>query len=74
MVSLKDFTYRVKNRTTLYNIRNSTPRKYYLVKKNALYVSVNVFSTKVLIGDTIFTPPNGDGTAILRGNLIHAKV
>ena len=23
-------------------------------KKNALYLSVNVFSTKVLIGDTIF--------------------
>ena len=31
-------------------------------------MSVNVFSTKVLIGDTIFTSPNGDGTAILLGH------
>ena len=33
-------------------------------KKNALFLSVNVFSTKVRIGDTIFTSPTGDGTAI----------
>ena len=38
------------------------------------YLSVNVFSTKVLIGDTIFTSPTGDGTAILRGHPNHAKV
>ena len=38
------------------------------------YLSVNVFSTKVLIGDTFFTSPNGDGTAILRGHPSHAKV
>ena len=38
------------------------------------YLNVNVFSTKVLIGDTIFTSPNGDGTAILRGHPSHAKV
>ena len=37
-------------------------------------MSVNVFSTKVLIGDTIFTSPTGDGTAILRGHPSHAKV
>ena len=37
------------------------------------YSSVNVFSTKVLIGDTIFTSFNGDGTAILRGHPSHAK-
>ena len=43
-------------------------------KKNALYLSVNVFSTKVLIGDTIITSPNGDGIAILRGHPSHAKV
>ena len=30
------------------------------------YLSVNVFSTKVLIGDTIFTSPNGDETAIFK--------
>ena len=32
---------------------------------NALYLSVNVFSTKVLIENTIFTSPTGDETAIL---------
>ena len=42
--------------------------------KNAPYLSVKVFSTKVLIGDTIFTSPTGDGTAILRGHPRHAKV
>ena len=40
------------------------------LKKTALYLSVNVFSTKVLTGDTIFT----SGTAILRGHPSHAKV
>ena len=43
-------------------------------QKKSLYLSVNVFSTKVLIGDTIFTSPTGDETAILRGHLSHAKV
>ena len=43
-------------------------------EKKALYSSVNVFSTKVLIGDTILTSPTGDGTAILHGHLSHAKV
>ena len=33
-------------------------------KKTPFFLSVNVFSTKVLIGDTIFTSPTGDGTAI----------
>ena len=36
--------------------------------KNAFYLSVNAFSTKVLIEDTIFTSLTGDGTAILRGH------
>ena len=35
---------------------------------NALYLSVNVFSTKVPIENTIFTSPTGDETAILRGH------
>ena len=43
-------------------------------KKIALYLSVNVFSTKVQIGDTIFTCPTGNGTAILRGRPRHAKI
>ena len=38
-------------------------------KKNALSLSVNVFSRKVLIGDTIFT-----SSAILRVHPSHAKV
>ena len=29
---------------------------------------------KLLIGDTIFTSPTGDGAAILRGHQSHAKV
>ena len=33
-------------------------------EKHPFVLSVNVFSTKVLIGDTIFTSPAGDGTAI----------
>ena len=45
-----------------------------LEKKNALYLSVNVFSTKVLVGDTIFTSLTGYGTAILRGHQSHARV
>ena len=43
-------------------------------KKKALYLSVNVFSTKELIGDTIFMSPTGDRTAILLGRPSHAKV
>ena len=37
-------------------------------------MSVNVFSRKVLIEDTIFTSPTGDATAIIRGHPSHAKV
>ena len=37
-------------------------------------MSVNVFSTKVLIEDTIFMSPSGKGTAILRGHPSHVKV
>ena len=39
-----------------------------------LHLSVNVFITKLLIVDTIFSSPTGDGTAILRGHPSHAKV
>ena len=37
-------------------------------------MSANVFTTKVLIVDTMFTSSTGDGTAILRGHPSHAKV
>ena len=39
----------------------------FKLRKKALYLSVNVFSTKLLIGDTIIfnvSCPTGDGTAI----------
>lgn len=39
-----------------------------------LLLSVNVFSTKVLIKDTILTSPTGVGATILCGHPIHAKV
>ena len=42
--------------------------------KKASCLSVNVFSTKALICDTILTSPTGDGTTILRGHQSHAKV
>ena len=42
-------------------------------KKKRSYLSVNVFSKKVLIGDTIFTSPTEDGTAILRGHLSYGR-
>ena len=40
----------------------------------ALYLSVNEFSTKVPIEDTIFTSLSRDETAILRDEMSHAKV
>ena len=43
-------------------------------KTKALYLSVKVFSKEVLIGDTIFTSPTGDGTAISRCRPRYAKV
>ena len=43
-------------------------------KKKAFHLNGLVFSTKVTIEDTIFTSPTGDGTAILRHPLCHAKV
>ena len=40
-------------------------RKIKVHKINALYLSVKVFSTEVLIGDIIFSSPPGDRTTIL---------
>ena len=45
-----------------------------LCSQPLLYLSVKVFSTNELIGDTIFTSPTRDGTTILRGHPSHAKV
>ena len=45
-----------------------------LLVKNAPYFSANAFSSKVVIGDTIFAFPIGDGTTISRGHPSHTKV
>ena len=45
-----------------------------ILKNNALSLSVIVFSTEVITGDTILTSPTGDGTAILLGHPSHAKI
>ena len=41
---------------------------------NELYLSVKVFSAKVLIGDVIFSSPPGDRTTILFGHPSQMKV
>ena len=45
-------------------MQNFGLENHRMMLKKALHLSVNVLSTKVLIGDAIFTPPNGDGTDI----------
>ena len=45
-----------------------------ICEKSALYLIVNVFSTKILIGDTILTAPTGQGIAILRGQPSRANL
>ena len=47
---------------------------YEKQKKHFIYSSVNVFSAKVLIWDTIFMSRTGDRTAILRGHPRYSKV
>ena len=43
--------------------------------KKELYLSVNAFSTKVLIGDTLFmSPATADAITILHDHLSHTKV
>ena len=49
-------------------------KKNKQTKKNNTYLSVNVFSTKVLIGDTICTSPTEDRTTILRDHPSQARV
>ena len=69
-----------KKKGDLYKYMYTTPieSNNYIKKKKerkALYLNVNLVSTKVLIGDTIFfTSPTGDRTAILRGHPSHVKV
>ena len=67
----------VMQATLLKEVKHSPGRKKKEKKKRkALYLCVNVFrcSTKVLTGKTICASPTGNGTAISRGHLSHAKV
>ena len=47
-----------------FRFRSSRAKVFLLSKRKkiVLYLSVRVFSTNVLTGDTIFTSPTGDGT------------
>ena len=76
-ITRKKGVQKERNAFVLYN-KNGRPdvtRKPAVTSaKNALCLRVSVFSTKVLIGDTIFTSPTGDGTAILPVHPSHAKV
>ena len=54
-------------------ISNWLEERYKRKKKNTLLQRQCIF-TKVLIRDTIFTSPTWEGTAILLGDLSHAKV
>ena len=92
MIALQESSYRKENRIWLLLARKKIIKKaannvsvrgsfspflfLFVSKKGTFYLSVNVFSTKVLNawGHYIFTPPNGDGTAILRGHPSHGKV
>ena len=62
------------SRTHIYTYKALYQQHRLKRKKTALSSSVNVFSTKVLIGDIIFTSPTGDGAAFLRGRSSHAKI
>ena len=65
MHATKPFTDRVRAED-----REGNPAK----KKTVLDESINVSYKKVFIVDTTFTSPSGDGTAIFRSHLSHAKV
>ena len=60
------------------NRRKKRPLSRLKVIKNAYYLSVNVFSKKVLIGDTIFMSPTADVTTVVipatrRSSFLQAK-
>ena len=44
------------------------------LKKEKHFIWVSMYFKKELIGDTVFTYPTGDGTAILCGHPSYAKV
>ena len=74
--NVKDFSIKSENNSPpdgRYDLQIGCSMYWTLLKK-ALHLSVNVFGTKVLTGDTIFTFPTGVGTAFLPGHPSHAKV
>ena len=66
MHATKPFTDRLRAED-----REGNPAKK---KKTVLDESINVSCKKVFIVATTFTSPSGDGTAIFRSHLSHAKV
>ena len=63
-----------KDKNVINDKRGCEGFSFWEMEKKALYLSVNVLSTKVLIEDTIFPSATADGTAMLRGHLSQAKV
>ena len=59
---------------TPHYVPSGLPTQVKISQKNALSLSVHIFHTKLLIGDTIFRSPNRDWTAILSGHPSHTKV
>ena len=53
--SVNDWVFLPPNLQTTVHTSGMSNVLLLLLIKNALYLSVNIFSTKVLIGDTIFT-------------------
>ena len=62
------------NTFTFVIARVSAKESISRLKEKTIYLIVNVLSTQVLIGDTIFTFPVRDGTAFLRDHPTHAKL
>ena len=73
--------HREETSTLLWQIHLKSPALFLKLQASFFYstgfarysLGVNVFSTKVLIGDTIFTFPTRDRTAILRGHPSYAR-
>ena len=73
--------HREETSTLLWQIHLKSPALFLKLQASFFYstgfarysLGVNVFSTKVLIGDTIFTFPTRDRTAILRGHPSHTR-
>ena len=70
--SLQISGFNFQSSLNFYQVRFQLLRLFRKIK--TLNLRVNVFSTKELIGDTVFTSPTRDGNAILCGNPSDGKV